>query len=362
MRVIISMAGLGSRFTDAGYKTHKPLIKVNNKSLIRYTVESLGIKGEYIFVCRDLGGSYLNDLEMELKDINTFSCAPTIKVIDHVTTGAAETALYGLEDNYNGELIVTNCDQYLDWDPNIFLKEARHYQGCVLTYKSDKLKNSFAESINGYVRKMTEKPDKPIKGGEALVGVHYWRKAKDFKESTQDLLKSFRGETYVSETYNYLIKNKASIGTSSIEQNGIGKYWSTGTPEDLALFKGMISEYYTKKNNTYFIDLDGTIFTHAHRYSNLKNSAKLLPGVKETLDELDSRGDTIILVSARKEGARKFTEQILEDNLIPYDQLILGVSQGCRVVVNDILTPNCLQRARAVNGQVDKGWRTEDIA
>ena len=31
MRVIISMAGLGSRFTNAGYKTHKPLIKVNNK-------------------------------------------------------------------------------------------------------------------------------------------------------------------------------------------------------------------------------------------------------------------------------------------------------------------------------------------
>ena len=68
MRVIISMAGLGSRFTNAGYKTHKPLIKVNNKSLIRYTVESLGINGDYVFVCRDLGDTYLNDLEIELNE------------------------------------------------------------------------------------------------------------------------------------------------------------------------------------------------------------------------------------------------------------------------------------------------------
>jgi len=360
MRIIISMAGLGSRFTNAGYKTHKPLIQVNNKSLIRYTVESLGINGDYIFVCRDLGGSYLSDLEIELKECNLASYK--IKVIDHVTTGAAETALFGLEDDYNGELIVTNCDQYLDWDPDKFLKHARTYDGCVLTHDSQELKNSFAEAISRHVIKITEKPNKPIDGAEALVGVHYWKKANDFIVSTQELLKSFNGESYVSETYNYLIRNKKSIGMSSIVQQGIGKYWSTGTPEDLALFRGMISEYYTKKNNTYFIDLDGTIFTHAHRYSNLKNSAKLLPGVKETLDELDSRGDTIILVSARKEGARKFTEQILDEHLIPYDQLILGVSQGCRIVVNDILTPNCLPRARAVNVQVDKGWRTEDLA
>ena len=362
MRVIISMAGLGSRFTNAGYTTHKPLIKVNNKSLIRYTVESLGINGEYVFVCRDLGGTYLNDLKIELDEYfqNSHSTYK-VEVIDHVTTGAAETALYGLEDNYNGELIVTNCDQYLDWNPDAFLKESRKFDGCVLTYKSNDLKNSFAEVINKKVIKMTEKPKKEV-GGKALVGVHYWKKAQDFKKSATESLKSFKGETYVSETYNFLIEEGLKIGTHPINENNIGRYWSTGTPEDLALFKGMISEYYTKKNNTYFIDLDGTIFTHAHRYSNLKNAAKLLPGVKETLDELDSRGDTIILVSARKEGARAFTERLLEEHLIPYDQLILGVSQGCRVVVNDVLTPNCLPRARAVNVQVDKGWRTEDLA
>ena len=66
-------------------------------------------------------------------------------------------------------------------------------------------------------------------------------------------------------------------------------------------------------------------------------------------------------MSARKEGAIIFTEQLLDDNLIPYDQLILGVSQGCRVVVNDVLSSTCLPRAKAVNVIVDKGWRVEDL-
>ena len=158
MRVIIPMAGLGSRFTNAGYLTHKPLIKVNNKSLIRYAVESLDIVGDYIFVCRDLGGTYMSDLKIELDQyFDNSESTYTIEIIDHVTTGAAETALAGMLDSYNGELIITNCDQYLDWDSATFLANSRSYDGCVLTYDSENLKNSFAKMINNKVVKMVEK-------------------------------------------------------------------------------------------------------------------------------------------------------------------------------------------------------------
>ena len=353
MKVIIPMAGLGSRFTNKGYTTHKPLITVNGKTLIRYAVESLNIEGHYVFVCRDLGGSYLEDLEKEIRDVTS---TYEIKVIDHMTSGAAETALLGCDDEYDDELIITNCDQYLDWDSEAFLKESRKYDGSVLTYESTDPKNSFVEFANRKVVRMVEK--NPI-SSDALVGVHYWKKSSDFVQSAKTSLRNFTSkESYVSETYNYLIEDGKKIGAVSI---GEGTYWSTGTPEDLAYFKGMISEYYTSKNNTYFIDLDGTIFMHAHRYSNLKNDVQLCPGVLETLDELDSRGDTIILVSARKESARAMTENLLDEFMIPYDQLILGVSQGCRIVINDIISKSSFPRARAVNVITDKGWKTSEL-
>lgn len=357
MKVIIPMAGLGSRFYNAGYKVHKPLITVNDKSLIRYTIESLNIEGEYILVCRDLGGTYMDDLRNELnlcglKDYKLI-------VIDKVTSGAAETALIGCKEikDLDDELIITNCDQYLDWDSEAFLTASREYDGAVLTFTSTNPKNSFAEIVNDKVVGLVEKQ---AISDVALVGVHYWKHASYFVESATLSVKNFdkAKETYISETYNYLIKQGKNIGVVSIDP---GKYWSTGTPEDLAVFKGMIQEYYTSKPNTYFIDLDGTILMHSHKYSKLNMEPQLCPGVREVLDEIDSRGDRIIIVSARKESAREFTTKILEKLMIPYDQLIMGVSQGCRVIINDNISKSAFPRAKAVNVITDKGWTMADL-
>ena len=39
MKIIIPMAGLGSRFTEQGYTDPKPFINVNGKPMIRRVVE-----------------------------------------------------------------------------------------------------------------------------------------------------------------------------------------------------------------------------------------------------------------------------------------------------------------------------------
>ena len=52
MNILIPMAGAGSRFYKNGIKTPKPLIKVNDKTLIEHSVGSLGIDGKYIFITR----------------------------------------------------------------------------------------------------------------------------------------------------------------------------------------------------------------------------------------------------------------------------------------------------------------------
>jgi hypothetical protein len=52
IKVLIPMAGEGSRFKDAGYKDIKPMIKVNNKTMIQTVIENIGIEAEYIFVVK----------------------------------------------------------------------------------------------------------------------------------------------------------------------------------------------------------------------------------------------------------------------------------------------------------------------
>ena len=52
INIIIPMAGLGSRFTSKGINTPKPLIFIDNKTMIEHAVESLNIEGRYIFITR----------------------------------------------------------------------------------------------------------------------------------------------------------------------------------------------------------------------------------------------------------------------------------------------------------------------
>ena len=52
MKILIPMAGNGSRFKTAGYPKPKPFIEVVGKTMIERVVENLGIEHEFIFLTR----------------------------------------------------------------------------------------------------------------------------------------------------------------------------------------------------------------------------------------------------------------------------------------------------------------------
>ena len=52
MKILIPMAGEGSRFAKEGYTFPKPLVDVNGKPMIQAVVENLDFNAEYIFLVR----------------------------------------------------------------------------------------------------------------------------------------------------------------------------------------------------------------------------------------------------------------------------------------------------------------------
>jgi NDP-sugar pyrophosphorylase family protein len=360
MNIIIPMAGLGSRFSKNGIKTPKPLIEVDGKTLIEHSVESLGIPGRYIFITREYDNPEYNEkLSSILKKLD-----PTCEEIkiQKVTSGCSETCLYAKEliDN-NEELIITNCDQLMNWDSNSFMESVSSLavDGAIVLFKSKDPKNSFAEIENGAVDNIVEK--NPI-SDNALVGIHYWKRGEDFVKSSEDLLGKFRvsglPECYISETYNYLIEAGRNIIPFFIPKNS---YIPLGTPEDVSIYMGKLKEFYTEKPKTIFCDLDGTILKHCHKFSDLnKIDPEVLPGVNAKFNEWDSKGYRIIFTTARKESAREMTEAHLRSLGLCWDHLIMSVTSGVRVLINDKLRDNDGDRAISINLITDTGFENFD--
>ena len=95
--------------------------------------------------------------------------------------------------------------------------------------------------------------------------------------------------------------------------------------------------YTDKRPLTIFCDIDGTLVKHSKPTDSQKptHTLELLDGTLEKLLEWDKMGYNIILTTGRKESLRSVTELQLNKAGIIYDQLIMGIGGGKRVLIND---------------------------
>jgi dTDP-glucose pyrophosphorylase len=365
MNILIPMAGLGSRFKRAGFLKEKPLIKFNGKTLIEHSVETLGIDGRIIFVTRKYEDREANK---ELSSVLSKIKKNHIEIVaQKPTSGAAETALLAKKYiNNNEPLIISNCDQLMDWNHELFINEVMdaNVDGAVVTHTSTDPKHSYAKTVKSRnSNKIAKIVEKELVSDMALTGIHFWKSGADFVESAQDLVMNYenlrRKECFISETYNILINKGKNIIAHHVPENS---YTSLGTPKDLKTCLGKIKEFKSKKPKTIFCDIDGTILSHAHCFSELKDGKQIpLNKTLDKFDEWDSLGHKIILCTARKESARATTEKHLTSLGFCWDELIMGVTSGDRVLINDKLKPSDKDRAIAINSITNKGFSQEEL-
>jgi hypothetical protein len=118
-----------------------------------------------------------------------------------------------------------------------------------------------------------------------------------------------------------------------------------------------MKDAYIKHPCTIFIDIDGTIFEETGKGATyqLTEPAVLLPGVKDCFNKWSSLGYKIILVTARKESAREVTERCLRNAGLFWDNLLMGLSSGQRILINDFKPYSDLPTAVAINLERNQG-------
>ena len=229
VNILIPMAGKGQRFVAAGYSTPKPLIDVCGVPMIKRVIDSLKAPAydiRFIFVA--LQEHLDSGLETYLKKHGT-----TVP-LNCTTEGAVCTALLAMKHiNDDDELVIANCDQYLEWNFGEFIDTARKYDGCLAVFNSTNPHHSYALVKKNKVVQVAEKV---VISDKACAGIYYFKKGNVFVEgAVQMIAKNIRtnNEFYIAPIYNELISDKKEINVFEIDVN---KKHMLGTPEELKIF------------------------------------------------------------------------------------------------------------------------------
>ena len=231
MKVLIPMAGAGSRFEAAGYTFPKPLIDVNGKPMIQAVVDNLNIEAEHIFIVQK---SHYEKYNLK-ETLGQISPGCKIVQVEGVTEGAACTTLLAKEYiNNDYPLVIANSDQFVEWNSNEFMYSmvADEVDGGILSFESTHPKWSYAKlGADGFVCEVAEK--KPI-SNVATVGIYYWKRGKDYVKYAEQMIE--KNVRVNNEFYVCPIFNEAILDDKKIKIFHIDRMWGLGTPEDLKHF------------------------------------------------------------------------------------------------------------------------------
>ncbi len=234
MNFVIPMAGLGSRFQNAGYTLPKPLIPAHGKTLLEWSIDSLPLElcsNLIIIALQDHCQQYplVKFIEDKYNHLN-----PQILQLSQPTNGQAETVYLSqhLWDHAQ-ELLIFNADTAFLSPTLADTLKTHASDGILATFTSDSPKYSYAQTnAQGIV---TQTAEKIVISNQALNGLYHFTHTHHFIETFthhRDNNLRYNNEFYIAPMYNYLIQQGKQFILHPIEQNFI-----LGTPEELLQFQ-----------------------------------------------------------------------------------------------------------------------------
>lgn len=236
MTIVITMAGLGTRFKKAGYRMPKYQITAQGKTLFEWSMESLAAfrrpEDTYLFILRK---------DDQAADFIREQCAAMgilkIRIIelDEMTDGQAATAMLGAEYwEKDTPLLVYNIDTYVEagqMRPEQFCGD-----GFIPCFCGEGDHWSFVRL--GEDEKAVEVREKVRISDYCTLGAYYFRTCGLYEELYREYYQEDghmeKGEKYIAPLYNYLIEKGKEVYISVVDKE---KVHVLGTPEELEYFK-----------------------------------------------------------------------------------------------------------------------------
>lgn len=264
MKIIIPMSGFGERFRRAGYKLPKPLIKVDEITMIEHVVKMFSKDDEFIFICNK---DHLKVNQWKMREI-LLNAVPNCKIIDIEPhkKGPAHAVLKAKHlINPDEKVIVNYCDFSCYWDYENFKKTIsnNNCSGSIPAYKGfhphslGTTNYAYIKEQNNFLLDIKEKePFTNERMNEyASSGTYYFSSGSLLIDSLETLVKreelSLNGEYYISLAYKILLEQKKNVYIFPIQH-----FMQWGTPQDLQEYQLWSNTFNSLIKNDIYKDLN----------------------------------------------------------------------------------------------------------
>jgi hypothetical protein len=234
--VVITMAGAGSRFAQAGYSMPKYEIEVHGRSLFSWSMESLRTfidsGSQFIFVARkDAGTGQFIGAQCRELNIREYRLVE----IESMTDGQATTAMLAAEawDDMTRPVAIYNIDTFVN--PAAMPISAIRGNGWIPCFPGEGDKWSFAAADEQ--GRVTQVREKRRISPHATVGLYWFDSfaayAATYLDYYADPQHLEAKERYIAPLYNKLIEDGRTVYLHELPAHDV---YPLGTPEDVQLF------------------------------------------------------------------------------------------------------------------------------
>ena len=223
MRIIIPMAGLGTRLRPRTHTKPKPLLQVAGKTLLDHVLDRLdGLRiEEVVFIV----GPFAQQVKQHVEAHYDFPA----RYVEQTEPKGQAHALYLAREHLVGTVFIIFVDTIFDADLG-FLEDASSDGVIFVKEVQDPSRFGVVTVEEGYITRFVEKPDQPI-SNLAIVGLYFVRNSALLLECIEKVLAEgikTKGEYYLADALQLMVDQGAKLETATVD------VWADcGKPETL---------------------------------------------------------------------------------------------------------------------------------
>jgi hypothetical protein len=329
MEIIVPAAGLSTRFPNMRPKY--TLTDFTGKMMFEKSIAPfIGKHHITVGVLKEHEDQYHVGKYAEQEYGNQIS----VVVLDQRTSGPADT-VYQILKKINldpeEEILIKDCDSFFEHE----YQEGNYV--CVSNIKDHEILKRLASKSfviandQGIINSIIEKQ---VVSDKFCVGGYKFESSALFIDAFEKLTDAHVKEIFVSHIIEECLNNN-NIFKESI----VSSYVDVGTAEEWF-------EYNDKA--VIFCDIDGTLIKAQPRHAYYEDPVPLVKNI-ERVQEMINQGSTVIFTTARPRHVEQRTREMLEQLGFKDFQLLSGLPNTKRILINDFNEANPHPRAIAVN-------------